>query len=119
MKEIREYHYEALKGTPGYLDLRVNQECEIAEGQTCVICGQPLKLGWTIQHGVADCVYCGVPYLVYHRDKDGKLTSRKPECIVKPDVIPECAEAWKKAENYVDFRMLCVDIVGKHKKKGS
>jgi len=110
MKEIREYRFKLLEGTVSHLDLRANTEGEIPKGSTCVICGQPLKIGWTIQHGVAECVYCGAPYQVYHRDKKGKLLSRVPTSLIQPEAIAKFSEAWKQSEDYGEFRQRCKEI---------
>jgi hypothetical protein len=117
MKEVKMYAYEAKKGTFAHLDLRCNKECDKQPDQKCLVCGQPLTLGWTIFHGEAECVYCGCPYTVYHYDEKGNLISKIPEVNVPSELLPKYREAWEKAETFSQFQQIARKITDEYRKK--
>jgi len=54
-------------------------------GQVCAICGKPLELHWTVSHGDAFCIHCGIQYR-----KDGK----RVRCTAKESIRSGLRKIW-------------------------
>jgi len=115
MRNLEPFALMAREGTLNHLDQRVMMQCNIPRGEKCVVCGEPLSLGWTIVHGNADCIYCGAPYTVLHYEKqlDGKdkLVSTSPRSDLPEQLIPKLRELWQRVDTWNEFfrqaRLIC------------
>ncbi len=61
----------------------------------CNICDSEVCLSWTDTHGLAQCVKCGVPYVIYHYE--GGVRVDKPRQIaINDDYIPIIRRYWQE-----------------------
>lgn len=67
---------------------------------TCEICGNESKMfAWTDTHGVAQCLQCGTPYVLYHYEGEGnerRRIEKEPEIAVRDEWVPLLREYWEK-----------------------
>lgn len=67
----------------------------------CKLCDNPLYFRWTDTHGIGVCANCGLPYAVYHYDKDNKLVNKPPEVAIKESWIPLGQKYWNEFHRMV------------------
>ena len=61
----------------------------------CEICNNVLRFCWTDAHGVAQCINCGTPYLIYHYE-DNKRVDKPPQILLKQEYIPATKAYWEQ-----------------------
>ena len=60
--------------------------------ENCVVCAKKYNVTWTDTHGVAQCIYCGAPYRVFHYENDKRI-EKAPEMLLSAkwaDIIRRC-----------------------------
>ena len=65
----------------------------------CLVCDKDEpSFAWTDTHGVAQCLTCGTPYVLYHYEGKGanrRRVEKPPECYVLEPWIPLLRAYWK------------------------